>query len=226
MKNAWWRIGDVFVLIILTALWTGRLAFADPDTGASVGAEPARIPALESGPISTTCPITGQPVGHVAPTATLWGYAVGFASESARDAFLGSPVSDREAFVLGFLEPVNTECPIDGTPVAQCKARTLYEGFAVACCDARCVSEFNRWEPGRVGAFLRLTVEPINTAVCPQTGDALVPNDPYYVAHEGRLLQLCCDYCLMEWQYQPVTREGSLMRALGMGSGTEQIARP
>lgn len=193
---------------------------------ADAGVDDDAVPAIESTPINAICPVTGGAIEPGAPTATLWGHLVGFSSAEARAGFLASPAPDRASFVLGFLEPVNRECPIDGTPAALCKAVTFRDGFAVACCDDRCAAEFDAWAPGQVGAFLRKSVEPINAQTCPQTGDALVPDDPYYVAYDGRLLQLCCDYCLMEWQYQPATREGALRRALGIGPRAAPVTAP
>ena len=180
----------------------------------SVRAQAPSIPGVEASPINTACPITDEPIGSA--QAVIGGHTVGFATEEAREEFLTTSAEDQEEFVLSLLEPANIHCPIDGTPATECKTTTLREGFAVACCDSDCVAKFNAWPPGRVGVFIRETVEPINTTTCPQTGDDLVPDDPYYVAHLGRLLELCCDYCLMEWQYQPKTRDASLMRALGI----------
>jgi len=195
---------------------------------ASVRAQAPSIPGVESSPINEVCPITNKPID--AAQAVVGGHTVGFATEQAMEEFLATSAEDQEQFVLSLLEPINTQCPIDGTPAAQCKATTLRDGFAIACCDSQCVAKFNAWPPGRVGSFIRETVNPINTEICPQTGDDLVPDDPYYVVHQGRLLQLCCDYCLMEWQYQPKTRDASLMRALGIEPGTkpeaDQIALP
>lgn len=190
----------------------------------AVRAQEAAIPGIESAPINGACPVTGDPVGET--RGILWGHTVGFATEAARGEFLASTQPEQRAFVVSHLEPVNTNCPIDGTPAAQCEAVTLYEGFAIACCDDRCAAKFIAWDPGPAGAFIRNTVAPINTAICPQTGDALVPDDPYYVTHQGRLMQLCCDYCLMEWQYQPSLRDGALMRALGIEPEPATIVLP
>lgn len=186
----------------------------------------APIPAVEEAPINERCPVTDEPIGEQPVTVALWGHTVAFGSESASDSFVALPELEQQGVVFSLLEPINGECPIDGADVAHRGSGALVGGFAVGCCDEVCAAQLRAWAPGQVGAYVRLFVEPINDEVCPQTGDDLVVGDPYYVAHHGRLMQLCCDYCLMEWRYQPAKRDDTLRRALGIEVAKPRIALP
>ena len=192
----------------------------------SLCVQTAPIPGVESAPINRVCPVSQEPIGEQAVTVVLWGHSIAFGSEESSKSFLATPSIDQQEFVLSHLEPINSGCPIDGTPTARCESGVLSGGFAVACCDESCAEQFRAWDPGKAGVFIRRFEEPINDAVCPQTGDDLVADDPYYVAHDGRLLQLCCDYCLMEWRYQPALRDDALRRALGIEIEQPKIALP
>ncbi|MCB9848197.1 MAG: hypothetical protein H6814_07255 [Phycisphaeraceae bacterium] len=190
-----------------------------------VGAAP--VPGVEEAPINAVCPVTGKEVGASSCVSVIEGHTVGFASDADRDAFLDGPRAERERFLLTILKPINRACPIDGAPLARCRSRALAGGFVVACCDEGCLADFASWSPGAVGAFVRETVEPINAQVCPMTGDDLVPDEPYYVAYQGRLLELCCDFCLLEWEFQPARREAALRAALGIeADDAERVALP
>ncbi len=192
----------------------------------SVCAQAAPIPGVESAPINRVCPVSQEPIGERAVTVVLWGHSVAFGSEESSKSFLTTPVVEQQQFVLSHLEAINPDCPIDGEPAARCESGVLHGGFAIACCDEACAKRFRAWDPGKAGAFIHRFEEPINDAVCPQTGDDLVADDPHYVAHDGRLMQLCCDYCLMEWRYQPALRDDALRRALGIEIEQPRIALP
>lgn len=181
---------------------------------AAAASEPAEIPPVDETPINDACPVTGAAIGEGAPMATLWGHAVAFEDDEARAAFLAMPAVDRERGVLLFLAPLNDACPVDDKAVDGRSLRALSGGFPVGLCSKGCKVKFEAWKPGEVGAFLARHVAPINGADCPMTGDGLVDDDPYFVAQDGRLLQLCCDYCLMVWEFQPAKREAALRTAL------------
>lgn len=134
-------------------------------------------------------------------------------------AFAAAPALAEDAQTTAVVPFTGKVCPVGGDPVDASSLRLVHEGREVRLCCESCVGKFQK-DPAKYLAAMDEQAAEAQRPLYPMTtcvvggGELGSMGEPHELMHEGRLVRLCCEGCVGDFQKDPAGHLAKLDQAV------------
>jgi len=114
----------------------------------------------------------------------------------------------------------NQTCPLTGKPVDP-KISVDFQGHSVGVCCKRCAKAFMKEPRKRLALARNPKLKLVGNKICPvMAAEKEAVSDDCFLIHDGRIINLCCEGCVEDFNKNPARYVKVLGIKRGKGSGT------